>query len=47
MYADLADKISMLASRQIAEGDEEHALQTLHQLEAVTSEIEAAPPIRK
>ena len=40
LYADLADKISMLASRQIADGEEEAAQQTLHQLEVCTAVIE-------
>jgi hypothetical protein len=40
MYADLADKISMLASKQIADGEEEAAQETLHQLEACTAVIE-------
>jgi len=41
MYADLADKISMLASRQIAAGEEEAAQETLHQLEVCTAVIES------
>jgi hypothetical protein len=41
LYADLADKISMLASRQIADGEEEAAQQTLHQLEVCTAIIES------
>jgi hypothetical protein len=41
MYADLADKISVLASKQIADGEEEAALETLHQLEACTAVIES------
>jgi hypothetical protein len=41
MYADLADKISMLASKQIADGEEQAALETLHQLEACTAVIES------
>jgi hypothetical protein len=41
MYADLADKISMLASKQIADGEEEAAQETLHQLDSCTAVIEA------
>ncbi len=41
MYADLADKISMLASKQIADGEEEAARETLHQLEVCTAVIES------
>jgi hypothetical protein len=41
MYADLADKISMLASKQIADGEEEAAQETLHQLDICTAVIEA------
>ncbi len=41
LYADLADKITVLASRQIADGDEEHAMETLHQLEDCTTQIES------
>lgn len=41
MYADLADKISLLVSREIAEGEEEKAQATLHQLEACTAELES------
>jgi hypothetical protein len=41
MYADLADKISLLASKQIADGEEEAAQETLHQLEACTAVIES------
>jgi hypothetical protein len=41
MYADLADKISLLASREIADGDEEKAQATLHQLEACTVQMES------
>jgi hypothetical protein len=41
MYADLADKISMLASKQIADGEEEAAQETLHQLDTCTAVIEA------
>ncbi len=41
LYADLADKISLLAARQIAEGEWEKAEMTLHQLEACTTQIEA------
>lgn len=40
MFADLADKISLLASKQIAEGDEEHAQATLKQLEECTAQLE-------
>jgi flagellin-specific chaperone FliS len=41
MYADLADKISQLASRQIAAGEAENAQATLHQLEACTADLES------
>ncbi len=41
MYADLLDKISLLASKQIAEGELEKAETTLHQLETCTTQIEA------
>ncbi len=41
LYADLADKISLLAARQVAEGEWEKAELTLHQLEACTAQIEA------
>jgi hypothetical protein len=41
LYADLADKISQLASKQIADGQEEQAQSTLHQLEACTAELES------
>ncbi len=41
MYADLVDKISLLASREIAEGEFEKAEATLHQLEACTAQIES------
>ena len=41
MYADLADKISLLASKEIAEGEEEKAEATLHQLEACTAQLES------
>lgn len=41
MYADLADKISLLATREIAEGEEEKAEATLHQLEACTAQLES------
>ncbi len=40
LYADLADKISMLANQQILQGDLEQAEHTLHQLEACTLVIE-------
>ena len=41
MYADLADKISLLATREIAEGEEEKAVATLHELEACTAQLES------
>jgi hypothetical protein len=41
LYADLADKISLLVTRQLAEGNEDQAQATLHQLEACTAEIES------
>ena len=41
MYADLVDKISLLASRQVADGEMEKAEATLHQLEACTAQIES------
>ncbi len=40
LFADLTDKISLLATRQIADGDELHAQQTLQQLEACTALME-------
>ncbi len=40
LFADLADKISLLATRQIADGNEEQAQATLKQLETCTAEIE-------
>lgn len=40
IYADLVDKISLLVSRQLAEGDEEKAQLTLHQLEACAAVLE-------
>lgn len=40
LFADLADKISLLASKQIADGDEEHAQATLKQLEDCTAQLE-------
>lgn len=40
LFADLADKISLLASKQIADGDEEHAQGTLKQLEDTTALLE-------
>ncbi|WP_156993448.1 hypothetical protein [Terriglobus sp. TAA 43] len=40
LFADLADKISLLATKQIADGDEEHAQATLKQLEACTAQME-------
>jgi len=39
-YADLADKISLLANKQIVDGDIEAAQKTLQQLEACTLVIE-------
>jgi hypothetical protein len=41
LYADLADKISLLVTKEIAEGDEEKAQAALQQLEACTAEIES------
>lgn len=41
IYADLVDKISLLASREIADGEIEKAQETLHQLEACTAQIES------
>ncbi|SDF13356.1 hypothetical protein [Terriglobus roseus] len=40
LFADLADKISLLATKQIADGDDEHAQATLKQLEACTAQME-------
>ncbi len=40
MYADLVDKISVLASRQITDGDVDAAEKTLHELEACSAVIE-------
>ena len=41
MYADLVDKISLLASKEVADGEIEKAQATLHQLEACTAQIES------
>ena len=41
LYADLTDKISLLAVKQITEGEWEKAEATLHRLEACTAQIEA------
>ena len=41
LYADLTDKISLLAAKQIAEGELEKAEITLRRLEACTAQIEA------
>ena len=41
MYADLADKISLLVTKELAEGEDEKAQATLHQLEACTAELES------
>ena len=41
MYADLVDKISLLASKEVADGEMEKAGETLHQLEACTAQIES------
>ncbi len=41
MYADLVDKISLLASKEVADGEMEKAEVTLHQLEACTAQIES------
>jgi hypothetical protein len=40
MYADLVDKISLLASKEVADGEIEKAELTLHQLEACTAQLE-------
>ena len=40
IYADLVDKISLLVSRELADGDEEKAETTLHQLESCATELE-------
>ena len=40
MYADLVDKISLLASKEVADGEMEKAEATLHELEACSAEIE-------
>ena len=41
MYADLVDKISLLASREVADGEMDKAEATLHQLEACSAQIES------
>ncbi len=41
IYADLADKISLVAAKQIAEGDAEAAERTLHQFESASAAIES------
>ncbi len=41
LYADLVDKISLLASREIADGELDKAEATLHQLESCTAQIES------
>lgn len=41
MYADLLDKISLLASREIADGELDKAEVTLHQLEVCAAQIES------
>src|ERR1700710_2092917 len=41
MYADLVDKISLLASKEVADGELEKAEATLHQLETCTAQIES------
>jgi len=40
LYADLADKMTVLASRQIAEGEIEKAEATLERMEAATTKME-------
>ena len=40
LFADLTDKISLLATKQLADGDELNAQQTLKQLEACTALME-------
>lgn len=40
LYADLADRMTLLASRQIAEGEMEKAEATLEKLEACTAKME-------
>jgi hypothetical protein len=40
IYADLVDKISLLASQEVADGETEKAEATLHQLEACTAQME-------
>lgn len=40
IYADLVDKISQLVSREIADGEEEKAQSTLHQLETCAAGLE-------
>lgn len=41
MYADLVDKISLLASKEVADGEMDKAEATLHQLEACSAQIES------
>ncbi len=41
LYADLADKMTLLADRQIADGEIEKAEETLHKLEACTAKMES------
>ncbi len=41
IYAELVDKISLLASKQVADGEMEKAEATLHQLEACTAQLES------
>ena len=41
MYADLVDKISLLASKEVADGEMDKAEATLHQLETCTAQIES------
>ena len=41
LYAELADKMTLLASRQIADGELEKAEETLHKLEACTAKMES------
>ncbi len=41
LYADLADKMTILASKQLADGEIEKAEETLHRLEACTAKMES------
>ena len=41
LYADLADKLSVLAGKQLADGDEEDAEATLQHMESCTAKMES------